>query len=160
MGQSYDQSTWTSSWGLPMLAGTDGKVAAAVLAATATAANIDLTTVPARPAGYSANSKDLDPNPLGHYLTVENDGANALYVVFGPTAASVSAANVPAAATTGTNVAGLCLSIPAGTVARFKLPAGDMFSAAGIGGNSPARFMAYVCAAGLTTTARIYQSSF
>ena len=160
MGQSYDQSTWTSSWGLPMLAGTDGKVAAAVLAASQTAANIDLTTVPALPAGFPSASTATDPNPLGHYLTLANDGANAVYVVFGPTQASVSGANAPVAATTGTNVVGLAMSIPANTVARFKLPAGDMSSSKGVGGASPARWMAYVCAAGLTTTVRIYQSSY
>lgn len=145
-----------------MLAGTDGKVAAAVLAATATAANIDLTTIPAMPAGfYSSNGKALNPNPLGHYVTLENDGANPVFVVFGPTQASVSGANAPVAATTGTNVVGLCRQIPSGTAIRVKLPVGDMANSGGggIGADSPCRWLAYVCAATQTATLRVYQSS-
>ena len=139
-----------------MMAGSDGKVAAAVLAATSAAANIDLTTVPARGAGFT------DPgnkNPLGHYVTVQNDGTNDVYLVFGPTQASVSGANAPAAATTGTNAVGLCMRVASGSEKRFKLPVGDTASSAGVGGDSPGRWMAYVCKATQTATIRVFQSS-
>lgn len=156
---SQTEATRQRDYESPIMVDSTGKAAAAVLAATATVASLDLTTVPALPATYPAAARASNTCPLGHYVTIHNDGPNDAYIAFGPTTGSVTGANAPNPATTGTNAVGLCMRIPSGSEKRLKLPVGDMASATGIGGDSPARWLGYICKAAQTATLRVYQSS-
>lgn len=80
---------------------------------------------------------------IGHYITIYADGAD-LGVLFGATQAAVTTTNAPVFATTGVNVAGACMRIPAGQERCFKITESD-------------RWLGVVGSAG--GTARICQSS-
>lgn len=61
------------------------------------------------------------------YVTIFADGAD-LGVIFGATLASISGGNVPALATLGTNVPGVCGRIPNGQERSYYVAAGtDVF---------------------------------
>lgn len=148
----------------PIMADSTGKVAGAALAASTTAAAVDLASMQGLPATWPTTSANANPNPLGHFLDVTAQ-AGDVYVVFGPTLASVTGANAPVPATVNTltsnvpnYIAGICDYVPSGSTKRFKLWQGGGAVSGAIGANSPCRFMAYVTASG-TATLRIHQSS-
>ncbi|HMF11747.1 MAG TPA: hypothetical protein VKE94_05555, partial [Gemmataceae bacterium] len=98
-----------------------GKVAGAALAVTTVAATVDLMSLPALPADWPSTSANIAPNVLGHFIDLICEGGD-IYVVFGPTLASVSGANAPAPATTNTvssnlitSSVGICMYLPAGS---------------------------------------------
>lgn len=179
------EATRQGDWITPPMVGSDGKAIAAAIAVTSTASYIDLTTLPAVPAswggvaagtaGWLPPGTAYQPNALGGYLDLYADGGD-IYIITGPTAASVTASNVPAPATTNTvttgvltTAVGVCICIPAGTRLQMK-PFWGPYMAPGAGGNSapaggtqaansPNRFLAYVTKSGVSATLRIYGNS-
>lgn len=142
----------------------------AAIATSTTVAILDLTTLPGFPPPVAAQgaSKQAteNPNPIGHYIDVTAEGADA-YVVTGPTKASVTGANAPVAtATTAVDANGVVtpgLGIPAyipiGQTKPYKIPVGPLGTASGpMGQNSPCRFLAVVTKSG-TGILRVNQSS-
>ena len=183
MSQGAAEQTRQSDWVLPMMAAgstvngaTIGMPAGAVLAATTVVAAIDLTTLPGLPVDWPANDGGTSLPPLGHYLSLEAEGGD-VYVLFGPTYASVTGANAPNAATNSavsgagalTQTKGMCVHVPQNGEKAYKLPLGPQYAAGGPkagagnastipGANSPARFLAYVTKTG-TANLRVWQSS-
>ncbi|MBV9311546.1 MAG: hypothetical protein JOZ73_11975 [Solirubrobacterales bacterium] len=143
------------------MADSTGKARMVALAVTTTAGVIDLAAnMPISPA-----TDPRETAPFGHYISLVAEGGD-VYVLFGPTNASVTGANVPNPATTGSAQAGtvgLCQYIPAGRELPIHLPRGPgregpLSNAPALGGASPMRFLAYVTKSG-TATLRIHQSS-
>jgi hypothetical protein len=157
---SQTEATTQSDYILPPMAsgtgGAAGKVAMYVAATSNSAINVDLTTIPGFPDTFTGSQKALDPNPLGHYITIQAEGVDA-YFVFGPTQASVSSSNAPLQSATGANVVQLCGYLPAGQERSYKLPRGDQ-AGAGIGNDSPCRWLAVVTKTG-SGVIRVWQSS-
>jgi hypothetical protein len=129
-------------------AGAPGQVAAFAVSGTAT--YVDMTQGISQAARDMAKSGQDPKSPTRNYLAIVSNVD--LGVMFGPTAASVTAGNVPALATVGalasgvyTGAAGTCFLIPANTPHRFLLQEGvDLFLG--------------IVASG-AGTCRIYQSS-
>lgn len=153
---SQTEATRQSDYILPMLAGTDGKCAGAVIATSTGVASLDLTTVPMLPAGFANSYTAPNPNPCGHYITVQAEGADA-YILFGPTQASVTGSNAPAQSTTGTKVVALAAYIPAAQERHYKIPLGDN-AGAGYGNDSPCRWLGVVTKTG-SGVLRVFPSS-
>lgn len=166
------EQTQQSDFIQPMMANKSatGTVAGWALATSTTAVVVDLTTLPGLPDTFTSEQRAYDPNPLGHFVTLQAEGVDA-YVIFGTDAASVSSGNAPVATTTNTvtaNVpalaAGVCMYIPAGQERAFKL--GNLATSRntntttgeGYGSASPMRFMAVVTKSG-TGVLRAWQSS-
>lgn len=66
------------------------------------------------------------PGCVGHFATFFADGAD-VYVIFGSTAAAVTAGNAPVAATNGVNAVGAAWKIPSGTEKSWKIRVQDRF---------------------------------
>lgn len=155
---------------LPPLAGGSGTAPGVIaIAATSSAALLDLTTMPGARvnAGLTAGNDSYNPNPTGHFLFMEADGTD-VYIVFGPSKASVSAGNAPLSSAVSTvdangvltQVAQGCLKLVNGTFYRFLLPANTgTRDDSDVGTLSPARWLGFVTASGTTGTLRIYQGS-
>ena len=77
-----------------------------------------------------AGSATVSGSPLqgciGHFVEFFAETAD-VGILFGPTNASVTSASAPALATTGTNTAGCCMRIPAGTYRTFYIHAPTRF---------------------------------
>lgn len=141
---------------LPMMAGTDGKVSGFVIGTSTTPQLLDLTTV-TNPAGWppAPDAAQLRNPAAGRFLYLKAEGTDA-YVIFGPSAASLTSGNVPNPATTsaaasnvvsGVPTAGLCDIIPvAEGWIRFWLPRGTAVGTEGgdAGAGSPTRFLSVV----------------
>jgi L-cysteine desulfidase len=91
------------------------------LAVTTTAIAVDLRLVGNQTPNMAAATGKVGTQQ--RFVTIYADGAD-LGVIFGPTSASVSGANVPALATVGTNVAGVCARIPVGQERSYYVMAG------------------------------------
>lgn len=142
----------------------------AAIATSTTVAFLDLTTLPGFPpppaaAGASKQAQD-NPNPIGHYIDVTAEGADA-YILFGPTKASVTGANAPVATAASsidangvlTPAVGIGMLIPSGTTKPYKIPSGPVGTGSGpFGQGSPCRFIAVVTKTG-TGVLRVVQSS-
>ncbi|HEY2515730.1 MAG TPA: hypothetical protein VGI39_32900 [Polyangiaceae bacterium] len=97
--------------------------ASAVEAVSGTAGSLDLRAVGNQTVNYESATQQTT-GLQGHLVDFQNDGAQTVYVCFGPSSASVTAANAPNPATTGVNTAGACRAIPAGATIRFALRPG------------------------------------
>jgi hypothetical protein len=98
-----------------------GQIAA--IAVTSTAGSQDLRLCGQQTvsmANANQQAAQATPGLPGHYATFEADGGD-IYVLFGPTLASVTGGNVPVIATTGVNAAGACFKIPSGQNIQCKL---------------------------------------
>jgi hypothetical protein len=133
-----------------------------------TAVIIDLTTMAGCPGIQTAGDAEVyggsNPNPLGHYITLQADGGD-IYVAFGDTTGHLAAVSTTAVSTVASNnlsaksTANGVAKIFSGTQQQFKLPIGS--NPAGTtawASSSPARFMAVLTASG-TNTLRMWQSS-
>jgi hypothetical protein len=135
----------------PRANGVTGNVAALTVAAL-TPAFLDLSTLSKGPVPSVVSSTTVSQEgSVGAFLTVQADGAD-LYLVFGPTQASVTTTAAPVLLTVGTNTSGVygevlgtALKVPTGTSLRVLIQ------------NSQDRFMGFV--GGGAGTMRLYQSS-
>lgn len=164
MGQS--EATRLSDWIIPAVVDSSGNPNCAALAASTTAHAADLTTLPVPPGFYDTGIASVRTNPLGHYINFQAQGTD-VFVIFGPSFASVTGSNAPLDTTTNT-VSGstgaitmakkVCLIIPQNQTLPVLLPAG---ATAGVawGTSSPWRFVGYVTANGTSGTLRVWQSS-
>lgn len=143
----------------------DSKSNQYALAATVTAVTIDMASLLGLPVDWGNTQAADNPNPLGHYVDLTAEGGD-VYVIFGPTQASVEGANVPNPATVNTvttrvpaAAVGVPQYIPSGQTAPVKLPLGASGTSNGTKGQqSPCRYMAFVTKTG-TATLRVRQSS-
>lgn len=139
------------------------------LTATSTIAIVDLTSMSGSP-GNQVNGTDIsvyggkDVNPIGHYLTLEADGAD-IYVIFSDTVGHISGISNTTGVSTITNnllvtssTATGVIKIFNGTIQQFKLPTGSNPNQGTWGANSPARFLGFLTSAG-SGTLRMWQSS-
>jgi hypothetical protein len=128
----------------------------ASLAVTNAAASQDLRLIGNQTGNMAQTNQALPTGLPGHRVELFADGGD-VYVIFGPTAASVSAGNAPVIATNGVNVAGVCMKIPTGTRVKYKLEPSPQ------GPNAPAipttgdNFVGYITTA--TAQLRIAQVS-
>ena len=164
MGQT--EATRQSDWLLPACVDASGNPNCVAVSVTTSAAALDLTTRPVPPGFYDAHIAAVEPNPLGHYVNFQAQGGD-VYLIFGPTFASVTAGNVPVPGTTNTvsnstgavtMAKGVCIWVPQGQTLGAKLPVGNEATPNQYGKASPFRFVAYVTATG-TATLRVWQSS-
>lgn len=163
-GRSSNE-TLQSDWIMPPMLG-----GISCFAAGTSEVDVDLTKLAGSPAKSAINqgADDWNPNPMGHYLTLEADGAD-IYVAFAATLAALGTlstsavttvtAGVPAATSTATGT----IKIPNGTVMQFKLPviggaAQNNRDDADWGAASPCRFLGFMTATG-SGTLRLWQSS-
>jgi hypothetical protein len=102
MGES--QQSRQADYVLPPRAGLIGAVA------VTTSAGSQQMTLLDNQAKDPTNADALQVGPLGCYVSFTADGGD-VYVVFGPTQASVTGANAPVIATTGVNVAGVAYKL-------------------------------------------------
>jgi hypothetical protein len=116
------------------------------LSVTNAAANTDLRTLGVQTPDISQSNVGPIVGAPGHFATFEADGSD-IYVIFGPTAASVSGGNAPVIATTGVNVAGVCFKVTVGNPLRVKLEAGVD------------NFVGYIASAAGPFNLRVYISS-
>lgn len=154
-------------WFAPMVNDSGGNSTAAAIATSTTVAVLDLFSLPLLPAAASQDQKSLRQNVLGCFITLQAETVDA-YVVFGPTAASVSGANAPVATTTSIISAagvltlgkGLALYIPATQERRYILREGSNQAAQGQaqGSQSLERFLGVVTKAS-TGILRVWGSS-
>lgn len=152
---------------LPPIAGAAGTAPAATcLAAGTVQVTVDLTTIPGSPvnAALAAGNDAYNPNPLGHFLFLQADGAD-IYVAFGPSVASLTGGNALSASAVSTvannvvtPVAGGCVLVKNGIQPiRFRLPANqNTRDNADVGVYSLARYLAFLTATG-SGTLRIFQ---
>lgn len=152
---------------LPPIAGASGTAPAAICLAAGTGqVTVDLTSLPGSQlnAALAPGNDAYNPNPLGHFLFLQADGAD-IYVAFGPTLASLTGGNALAPATPSTvannvvtPVAGGCILLKNGIQpARFRLPANtNTRDNADVGASSPARFLGFLTSTG-SGTLRLYQ---
>lgn len=162
MAETLEQ-TRQVDWVLPPVVDSSGNPNSVAISVTGTAGAADLSSMP-YPAGlYDVSTTAQLPNPLGHYVSFAAQTAD-IFVMFGPTFASVTGANKPVAATTNTvsgstgvvtMAKGVCWLIPSGTTLRVKLPLGS--PANPWGAASPWRFVGYVTAS--AAILRVSQSS-
>ena len=156
------ESTRQSDCILPMMVDASGNPNGISVACSTSVVGVDLTTVPGFPGTYDAAHTVADNNPIGHYVDIEADGGD-VYVLFGPSLASVTGANAPAPAFTNTIASGVvtmakgaCVHVPSGTTKSFKLPRGAVGGPnAPQGQGSPCRFVGLITASG-TAKARIW----
>lgn len=143
----------------------DSKSNQYALAATVTPVTIDMASLLGLPVDWGNTVAVDSPNPLGHYVNLTAEGGD-VYVLFGPTTASVEGANVPNPATVNTvttrvpaAAVGVPDYIPSGQTIPVKLPVGPTGVSNGSKGSaSPCRYMAFVTKTG-TATLRVRQSS-
>lgn len=83
----------------------------AVALSSGVAGTIDLTTIGWVDPPNSQYPYSNGKGATGTYVSFLVDGIVPVYIIGGPTVASVSSGNAPASGTTGTNVAGLCWPI-------------------------------------------------
>lgn len=159
--------TLQSDWIMPPMVG--GIIC---FAATSTEVDVDLTLIAGTPAksNVGANADDYNPNPTGHYLSLLADGGD-IYVAFAAASASLGTLSTTAVTTVSgvapaaTNTATGTIKIPNGTTLQVKLPGGAPTSSsnppdnADVGKYSPARYLGFLCASGVSATLRIWQSS-
>lgn len=138
--------------------------------ASATPVIVDMTTMAGWPGKQTSGAEPsvvggADPNPLGHYLTLQADGAD-VYVVFGKTVANLASISVTSDVT-AVNTNSLANSytatgvtiIPNKQQANYKIPVGSNPGNQGTwAANSPARYLCFLTA-GSTCTLRMWQSS-
>lgn len=152
-----------------MAGGTGTAPGVVAIAATSSAGALDLTQVPGSKlnAAKQLGNDAYNPNPTGHFLFMEADGTD-IYVVFGPSLASISAGNAPLSTAVSTVdgsgnltlVAQGALKLVNGTFYRFLLPPNiGTRDNADVGAFSPARFLGFVTASGTSGTLRVYQGS-
>lgn len=143
----------------------DSKSNQYALAVTTTAVTVDMASLLGLPADWGNTQAADNPNPLGHYVDLVAIGGD-VYVLFGPTPASVEGANVPNPAATNTvttRVPAAAVGIPqpvlSGSKEPMRLPLGASGAANGTKGQqSPCRYMAFVAKSG-TATLYVRQSS-
>lgn len=124
--------------------------APAAITVSAAPAVIDLSTLPMG-ASKSAIPGQGYPTPVGSYVTIQAEVAD-IYIVFGPSAASVTTTNAPVKATVGTVNASGAYAVVAGTA--FRIPA-DQVVALLI--EPASQFMGFVGSS--AGTMRLYHSS-
>jgi hypothetical protein len=132
VGQIAVQAVTTSASGIDLAA--PGASAAATGVGPVIALNAqqigayNMASLPSSDPSSTAPTVQALVNPpgfIGHYVEFFADGAD-MGVIFGPTQASVSSANVPALATTGAaGTPGTCVRIPAGTFRVFLIKGDD-----------------------------------
>ncbi len=169
MAGRHTNETHQSDWIMPPMAPhATTPPAVCALSASNTAVVVDLTTMwgTAAKAGLTAGNEDYNPNPIGHYLSIQADGGD-IYVAFGADAASLAGLSTSAVSTVANNkitaVAGATMKIPNGYTFQTKIPVGAPPTAAQSdnadpGLYSPARFLGFLTATG-TATLRMWQSS-
>lgn len=153
-----------SDWILPASVDASGNPNCIAVATSTSVVVVDLASISPVPLLYDKGLVSENTNPLGHYLNLQAQSADA-FCLFGPSFASVSGANAPAAATTNT-VNGstgvvtmaktVSIWIPQGQTLPVKLPVGS--PSIPWGTNSPYRFVALVTSTS-TGIVRIWQSS-
>ncbi len=164
--------TRQSDWIMPPMAFAGGaNPAVCALAASTAQVTVDLTSMWGTAANVNLNisNEDYNPNPIGHYLSLQADGGD-IYIAFSGTVANLTGGNAidPNAVSTVSGnaiaaVRGGCLKIPNGYIAQFKLPGSNFgppatYDNADRGITSLARYLAFRTAAG-TATLRMFQSS-
>ena len=166
---SQSEATRQSDWILPAVVDSSGNPNCVSLAASTTAHALDLASLPLPSGFYDAHIAAAEPNPLGRYINFQAQGGD-VFLLFGPTFASVTSANAPLPSTSNT-VSGttgvvtmakqVCIWVPQGQTLPCKLPVGPQtvnLLPVQYGTASPYRFVAYVTATG-TATLRVWQSS-
>lgn len=83
----------------------------AVALVASTASSIDLGTIDNQTQNQFGTIDNLKTGAQDAYVTIVVDGVVPIYVIFGATAAAVTGGNAPVIATTGTNVAGICIPL-------------------------------------------------
>ena len=136
MGQT--EATRQGDWLTPPRAGQ-----ISVYSVTSTTASQDLRLCGQQTPNISSPTQQV-PGLPGHYVALQADGGD-VYIITGPTAASVTGANAPSSTAAGTNATGGCVKIPSGFTAQFK-PSVTLDW-----------FLGYVTSAGNTATIRIFQ---
>lgn len=160
------EATRQADWIFPPLAQSDGKSMVVAAAVTTTASYLDLNAMAGFPSNMPSPGFDSPAeaiNVIGHYITLTADQGD-VHILFGPSVASVTGANVPLATTTNTIAAGVptlavgvTSLVPSGTSRHFKIPMGPQ-GPGQRGANSIARYLAYVTRSG-TATLRVELSS-
>ena len=131
--------TLQSDWIMPPMYG-----GITCLAATSTEVDLDLTTIAGTPAkaNVTAGMDDYNPNPEGHYLSLQADGGD-VYVAFADTLAHLGTLSTTAVSTVTANAAVTrftatgTIKIPNGTTLQVKLPIGTGHHASGQRGRGP-----------------------
>src|ERR1700761_5433951 len=104
-------------WTFPPLVDGNGTPNVVALPASATLSVVDLTTVPGIPLTAADRSQvALEPNPIGHFVTMDAQGGD-IYYVFGPSLASFTATMVAGSKLTATGsgyVGGVAISFSGG----------------------------------------------
>jgi len=165
MGQS--EATRQSDWLLPAVVDGTGNPNCIAVAVSTGAAALDLTSLPVPAGVYDSHVAAATPNPIGRYVNFQAQGGD-VFLIFGPTFASVTGgSNAPAAGTVNTvnGTTGVvtmakkvCIWVPQGQTLGCKLPVGNESTPNQYGTASPCRFVAYVTSTG-SATLRIWQSS-
>jgi hypothetical protein len=161
LGQSKFLESMKSDWIMPPIVGGIG-----ALAVTNVVSIIDLTTFPGSPANstITVGADGYNPNPIGHFLSMIPDGGD-IYIAFGPNVTSVTNVSTTAGGSLTGNTYKLSGNdtylVPNKTPIPIMLPGefAGRTDNANKGQNSQARYMALICATGVTSTARFYQSS-
>jgi hypothetical protein len=115
----------------------------ASLAVSNVAASQDLSLIDSQ-AKDPSDADKLGLGLIGCYVTFLADGGD-VYIITGPSQASVTAGNVPVVATNGVNAVGVCWKLPANIPTPYKVTAQD-------------RWLGYISASG-TPQLRIQRSS-
>lgn len=119
---------------------------------------VDLTSIPT--SGALAGRPD-QVNPIGKYIRIVAD-AGPLYVLTGPTAASVGSMSLTSYSSVASNeitvTGNECVLVPTGTYVDVLIQAGGTpQTTKPAGARSPCRYLGLVSSA--TATARLYQRS-
>lgn len=164
MGQT--EATRQSDWLLPAVVDASGNPNCIAFSVSTSVVAVDLTTIPLPTGVYDTHIAAATPNPLGRYINFQAQSGD-VYLLFGPSFASVTGSNAPAAATvnavSGTTGAvtmakQVCIWVPQGQTLGVKLPTGTVGAPNAYGKVSQYRFVAAVTATS-TATLRVWQSS-
>ena len=148
------------------------------LQATVTAQAIDLTAMAGWPgnqtsAGSGAGQNNYDPNPIGHYVTIEVDGPGTIWIVFADTYAhatgidttttsTATGAGPPAGEIDGKTSAAFtakgATAVGGGSVLNYWIPPGLNPQTTPFGASSLCRFFGFITNTG-TVNFVIRQSS-
>jgi len=92
------------------------------VAVSTTPGSVDMSTIGPTVTNMGASGTS-STGCLNRYVTIFAEGGD-LYVVTGPSSASVTGANAPVAATNGKNAAGVAWKIASGTYQSFRFTGG------------------------------------
>lgn len=164
MGQT--EATRQSDFLIPANVDANGNPNCVSVAVTTSAGALDITTIPLPTGVYDPHIAAVTPNPLGRYINFQAQGGD-VYLIFGPTFASVTSGNKPVPGTNNTvngstgavtMAKGVCIWVPQGQTLGCKLPQGNTSVPNQYGVLSYFRFVAYVTATG-SAVLRVWQSS-